>query len=210
MAQSVNLSEREQRAYMRYHQDGLADLLIGLGILLAGLNMLLDWDVSLGALWVVLWLPIWLSAKKSITARRIPDVQVSREQYAGMLKAGVFVSGMLVLLVAAVLLVLWGQTTGNIPAWFLAVVREYFMVFLGLFGALVLAVAAWLSGLNRLYAYALLTAVAFVGGYLLNAPIALAVAVVGGIIMLWGLGMLVSFVRKYPLQQQGWAVRGEE
>ncbi len=202
MAQSVNLSEREQRAYMRYHQDGLADLLIGLGILLAGLNMLLDWDVSLAALWVVLWLPIWLSAKKSITARRIPDIQVSREQYAGMLKAGVFVSGMLVLLVAAVLLVLWGQTTGNTPAWFLAGLRQYLIVVLGLFGALVLALAAWLSGLSRLYAYGLLIAVAFVGGYLLNAPIAPAVTVVGGIVMLWGLGMLVRFVRKYPLQQQ--------
>ncbi len=202
MAQSVNLSEREQRAYMRYHQDGLADLLIGLGILLAGLNMLLDWDVSLGALWVVLWLPIWLSAKKLITARRIPDVQVSREQYAGMLKAGVFVSGMLVVLVAAGMVVLWGQETGNTPAWFLAGLGQYLIVVLGLFGALTLAVAAWLSGLNRLYAYALLTAVAFVGGYLLNAAIALAVTVVGGIVMLWGLGMLVRFVRKYPLQQQ--------
>jgi len=202
MAQSVSLSEPEERAYMRYHQDGLADLLVGLGILLAGLNMLLDWDVSLGALWVVLWLPIWLSAKRSITARRIPDGQVSREQYSGMLRAGVFISGMLVLLVAAGMVALWGQEMGSTPAWFLAALREYLMVVLGLFGALILAVAAWLSGLNRLHAYALVTAVAFVGSYLLSAPIALAVAVVGGIVMAWGLGMLVRFLRKYPLQQQ--------
>jgi len=119
-----------------------------------------------------------------------------------MLKAGVFVSGILVLLVAAILLVLWGQTTGNIPAWFLAGLRQYLIVVLGLFGALALVVAAWLSGLSRLYAYALLTAVALVGGYLLNAPIALAVTLVGGMVMAWGLGMLVRFVRKYPLQQQ--------
>ena len=202
MAQSVSLSEPEERAYMRYHQDGLADLLVGLGILLAGLNMLLDWDVSLGALWVVLWLPVWLSAKRSITARRIPDGQVSREQYSGMLSAGVFISGMLVLLVAAGMVALWGQEMGSTPAWFLAALREYLMVVLGLFGALILAVAASLSRLNRLHAYALVTAVAFVGSYLLNAPIALAVAVVGGIVTAWGLGMLVRFLRKCPLQQQ--------
>lgn len=75
------------------------------------------------------------------------------------------------------------------------------MVVLGLFGALVLGVAAWLSRLDRLYAYALLNTVVLVGGHLLNPAIALAVAVVGGIVMLWGLGMLVRFVRKYPVQE---------
>jgi len=200
MVQYVDSKERKQRAYMRYYQDGLADLLIGLAILLAGLTMLVDWDIPLGAVWVVLWLPIWLSAKKAITARRIPDVQVSREQYSGMMKAGLFVTGMLVLAVMAGVVVLWGQRTGNIPSWFLTGLREYLMVVLGLFGALVMSVSAWLSGLKRLYAYGLLIAVVFVGGYLLNAPIPLSVTVVGSIIMLWGLGMGVSFVRKYPVQ----------
>lgn len=64
-----------------------------------------------------------------------------------------------------------------------------------------LSVAAWLSGLDRLHAYALLTATAFIGGYLLSASIATAVTVVGGIIMLWGLGLLVRFVRRYPKQR---------
>ena len=200
MVQYVDSKERKQRAYMRYYQDGLADLLIGLAILLAGLTMLVDWDIPLGAVWVVLWLPIWLSAKKAITARRIPDVQVSREQYSGTMKAGLFVTGMLVLAVMAGVVVLWGQRTGNIPSWFLTGLREYLMVVLGLFGALVMSVSAWLSGLKRLYAYGLLIAVVFVGGYLLNAPIPLSVTVVGSIIMLWGLGMGVSFVRKYPVQ----------
>jgi hypothetical protein len=198
----MSSKEREQRAYMRYHQDGLADLLIGLGILLFGLNMLLDWDVPLAAVWVVLWVPIWMSAKKSITARRMHDVEVSMERYDGIRKAIVFVAAVLLLPLVAGLVVLWGQSRGTLPPWFLAGLREYLMIVLGLFGALVVAVAAWLSGLNRLHAYALVTAVALVGGYLLDAPIALAVTVVGAIVMLWGLGLLVRFVRKYPLQQQ--------
>ncbi len=202
MAQNVNFSEHQQQAYMRYYQDGLADLLIGLGILLFGAFMVADWDLPLASFWVVIWLPLWLSAKRSITARRIQNVEVSTQEGAGMMKAGAFIAGMLMLAAAAGLVVLWGQTTGNIPTSFFLAMREYLMVVLGVFGVLVCAVAAWLSGLNRLYAYALVTAVAFAGGYLLNAPIALAVAVVGGIVMLWGLGMLVRFLRKYPLQQQ--------
>lgn len=201
MAQSVSLSEPEERAYMRYHQDGLADLLVGLGILLFGLNMLLDWDVPLAAVWVVLWVPIWMSAKKSITARRMHDAEVSMERYDGIRKAIAFVAAVLLLPLVAGLVVLWAHSRGTLPPWFLAGLREYLMIVLGLFGALVVAVAAWLSGLNRLHAYALVTAVALVGGYLLDAPIALAVTVVGAIVMLWGLGLLVRFVRKYPKEQ---------
>jgi len=198
MAQNVGLKEREQRAYMRYYQDGVLDLLVGLGILLAGLTMLVDSDFPLPVLWVVLWVPVWMSAKKWITARRLPDVEVPKEHLAGMMRAGVFIVLMLVLALLAGMVVLWGRSTGSVPAGFLEGLREYLMVVLGVTGAFVMGVAAWLSGLGRLYAYAMLTAVAFVGGYLLHAPFALALTVVGGVITLWGGVMLVRFVRKYP------------
>ena len=198
MVENIDSIESEQRAYMSYHEDGLLDLLLGLAILLGGLNMLLDWEISLGALWVVVWLPLWLAAKRWITARRMPVVAVSEEQYAGMMRAAVFVVVALILAVFAGMVVLWGQSTGNMPAWFFEGLREYLIVVLGLFGVLVIAVAGWLSGLNRLYAYAAMTAVAFVGGYLLKAPMALAVTMTGAVITLWGGVMLARFVRKYP------------
>jgi hypothetical protein len=201
MVHSVNMERREEGGYMRYHEDGLADTFVGLGVLLAGLMMLFDWDISLGGVWVVLWLPLWLAAKRSITARRVPDVQVSSEQYSGALKAAIFMCSMLIALVAAGMLVLWGQVSGYIPAWLLAALREYLMLVLGLFGAVVSGTAAWLSGLQRLYAYALLTAVASVVGYLLGAPIALVVTLMGGVVALWGVGLLIRFVREHPVQQ---------
>jgi hypothetical protein len=198
MAQNVSSIEREQEAYTSHHMDGLLDLLVGLAVALGGLSMLLDLDVPFAAVWVVVWLPVWMSAKKAITARRMADVGVSKEQYTGMMRAGVFGVAVLVVAVFAGMVVLWGQSIGNMPTWFFEGLREYLIVVLGLFGALVIAVAGWLSGLNRLYAYAAMTAVAFVGGYLLNAPIALAVTVVGAIIAFWGGVMLARFVRKYP------------
>ncbi len=200
MAQNVGSKEREQRAYMRYQEDGVLDLLVGLGIVLAGLTMLVDSDFPLAALWVVVWVPIWMSAKKLITARRLPDVEVPKEHLAGMMRAGVFIVLMLVLALLAGMVMLWGRSTGSVPVGFLEGLREYLMVVLGVTGAFVMGVAAWLSGLGRLYAYAMLTAVAFVGGYLLHAPFALALTVVGGVITLWGGVMLVRFVRKYPIQ----------
>ena len=199
MAQSINPGIDEQRAYMSYHEDGLLDLRVGLAILLGGLTMLLDSDVPLGAVWVVVCLPAWLAAKKSITARRMPDAEVSEEQYAGMMRAGVFIVLMLVLAVLAGMVVLWGRSTGSVPAGFLEGLREYLRVVLGVTGAFVMGVSAWLSGLDSLHAYAVLTAVAVVGGYLLHAPITLAVTVVASIIMLWGAGMSVRFVRKYHM-----------
>ena len=200
MVQNVGSRDREHQAYMSYHEDGLLDLMIGLAVLLGGLYLLVDWDIPLGAVWVVLWLPLWLSAKKSITGRRIPNVEISEERYAGMMKAATFVVITLVMLVFAGSLLLLGQSGGLVPSWFVAGMREYLTVVLGMVGALVMTVAAWLSGLNRLHAYALLTAVAFMGSYLLPAPAGLAVAVVGVVVMLWGLVMLSRFVRSHPVQ----------
>ena len=200
MVQNVGSRDREHQAYMSYHEDGLLDLMIGLAVLLGGLYLLVDWDIPLGAVWVVLWLPLWLSAKKSITGRRIPNVEISEERYAGMMKAATFVVITLVMLVFAGSLLLLGQSSGLVPSWFATGLREYLTAVLGLVGAFVITIAAWLSGLNRLYAYALLTAVAFVGSYLLQAPAGLAVAVVGGVGMLWGLVMLSRFVRSHPVQ----------
>jgi len=57
MAQNVDSGVHEQRGYMRYQEDGLADLMIGLAILLGGLYILADWDIPLGPLSVVCTTP---------------------------------------------------------------------------------------------------------------------------------------------------------
>jgi hypothetical protein len=200
MKHDIRMNERQHPAYMSYHEDGLLDLLLGLAVLLAGIYALADLGMPLGAAWVVLWLPIWLSAKKSITTRRIPGVEISGQRYDGLWRAAAFVIATVVLLVFAGLAILWGRNAGFIPTQFVTALAERLPLALGLFGALVLAVAAWLSGLNRLYAYALVTAVAFVGAYLLGAPLALAVALVAACVSVWGAVLLVRFLQTHPLR----------
>jgi hypothetical protein len=201
MAQNVSSKGREQPAYMSYHQDGLLDLAIGVAVLLAGVYALVDLDVPLGAAWVVLWLPIWLAAKKSITARRAPNIEISKAQYEGMWRAAAFVIAVLVLLVLAGLVLLWGRNAGFVPEEFVVALAERLMPVLGLVGTLVFGAAAWLSGLKRLYVYALLTAVALVGGYLFSVPFALAVTAVAAGVTVWGTVLLVRFVRTHPIQE---------
>jgi len=196
----IGTQERKEQAYMTYHEDGLLDLLIGLAVLLGGLYMLVDLDIPLGGVWVVLWLPIWLSARKTITSRRLPNVEVPNEQYVGLMRAAVFVVFTLVLLVFAGSLLLLGHSSGLVPSWFVSGLREHLTLVLGLIGAFVMTIAGWLSGLNRLFAYALLTALGFAGTYWLQAPAGLAVAVAGGVVMIWGFVMLSRFVRSHPVQ----------
>lgn len=200
MPQNVNLKECEQEAYMYYHQDGLADIFIGLGILSFGLGMFID-QAWLFTLIPAIFLPLWQAAKKSITAPRMNNVEFPSAQYASVKKAIGFLVGMLALAMVAGIAVFWGQSTGNMPLWlltWLTWLREYFMLAFGLFGAFLMSVSALLSGFNRLYAYAVLTVAVFAGGYLLNASLPLSVVLMGVMIFLSGLGLLIQFLRKYP------------
>jgi hypothetical protein len=200
MKDDIRMNERQHPAYMSYHEDGLLDLVLGLAILFAGIYALVDVGIPLGAAWVVLWLPIWLSAKKSITARRIPELGSSEQHYDGLWRAAGFVIAAVVLLVLAGLAVLWGRNAGLIPDQFVATLAEHLTLVVGLFAALIFGVAAWLSGLNRLYAYALLTVVAFVGAYLLGAPLALTVTLLAACVSVWGAVLLVRFLQTHPIQ----------
>ena len=200
MTHDTRFNERQHRAYMSYHEDGLLDLLVGLAVLLAGIYALFDLGIPLGAAWVVLWLPIWLSAKKSITARRIPGIEASEHQYDGLWRAAAFVIATIVLLVFAGLAILWGRNAGLVSTQFVTALAGHLTLVLGLFGALLLGVAAWLSGLTRLYAYAVVTAVAFAGAYLLGAPLAVAVTLVAACVSTWGAVLLVRFLQTHPLR----------
>jgi hypothetical protein len=205
MTQNQDSRHRDQEAYRYYLHDGLQDILVGLSLLFAGFYLSTDLSAALVAIWVVLWLPLWRSARKAIVAPRVHDTDVSPEQTARARRAGVFliviVAGSTLLAVVAGIGVLVGKETVLIPEWSISWLRQYLILALGLLAAVTLGVAAWLSGLNRLYAYAVVTLAVFSAGYLIDAPIPLAAAVIGGVVTLWGLVMLTRFVRRYPAQQ---------
>jgi hypothetical protein len=121
--------------------------------------------------------------------------------------------GILLVIVLSValgfLLGLWvyrGQSAGDTPAWLLATVawvRAHDTLAFGLFGAFLLSVSALMSGLKRLYAYALLTVIIAAGGYLLGAPLWQTIVFLGAMISLSGVILLNRFLGRYPVETSG-------
>jgi hypothetical protein len=101
------------------------------------------------------------------------------------------------------LVVFWGQSTGNASPWLLAAMawlREHATLAFGLFGAALLGVSALIFGLNRLYAYALLTIIISAAGYLLGVPLWVTVVLAGAMLSLSGTILLIRFLHRYPVE----------
>ena len=78
MSQSDELKKLSRKAYLSYHQDGLIDILIGLGVLGFGLMMLTDSVVFN----MMAWMPIifYVPLKNRITVPRFGYVQFTSER----------------------------------------------------------------------------------------------------------------------------------
>lgn len=195
MSQNTDLKEIERKAN-QYHGDGLIDIVIGLVILLAGISEIFD-QTSFAGVWVVLWLPMMMSAKKSITVPRMRYIAFTPK--ARWKVKAVIVTVVLVVAVLFTLGLVVFTKNDALPSWLTAWLREYSrMVW-----PAVLVGVGWLialaTGVKRLYAYAALSVIAFAGGYWFNLNFPLLFTVLGAVIVLSGIVVLVRFQRKYPI-----------
>jgi hypothetical protein len=203
MSQNTNLKEIERKANL-YHGDGLLDIAIGLGILSFAIAMILDQTAFTGV-WVVLWLPIMMSAKKSLTVPRMrhTDFRPAPNAQWKVKLVVVTVAGVVALLFTLGLVVFTrNETIPALTAW----IREYGLVVVGVLLAGLLSLIAWATGAKRVYAYAALAVIAFASGQWFNLEFPLYLTVLGTVILLSGMVVLVQFMRKYPIpkdQQTG-------
>jgi hypothetical protein len=195
MSQNTNLKEIERKANL-YHGDGLLDIAIGLGILSFAIAMILDQTAFTGV-WVVLWLPIMMSAKKSITVPRMrhTDFRPAPNVQWRVKLVIVTVAGVVALLFTLGLVVFTrNETIPALTAW----IREYGLVVVGVLLAGLLSLMAWATGTKRVYAYAALAVIAFASGHWFNLEFPLYLTVLGTVLLLSGMVVLVQFMRKYP------------
>ncbi|MFB0537099.1 MAG: hypothetical protein ACETWR_19230 [Anaerolineae bacterium] len=195
MSQNTNLKEIERKAN-QYHGDGLIDIAIGFVILLAGIAEIFD-QTSLAGIWVVLWLPIMISAKKSITVPRMRYIDFTpKAQWKVKL---VIVTVVLAVAVLFTLGLVVFTKNEILPPWLTAWLREYSRM---VWPAALVGVG-WLialaTGVKRLYAYAALAVIAFASGYWFNFDFPLLFTLLGAVIVLSGIVVLVRFMRKYPV-----------
>jgi len=190
MVEDINLKEIQRKVYMSFFQDGLWDIFLGLFILGWGITILTESVYLPGVFFIGIYFTIW-GIKKWLTYPRIGYVRFSSTSRR-RITARFLILGTAVLLVAVMMPVLWG--IGTRPQW----LADYFpLVFNGMLAAIVCFAAYW-ARVNRFYLYAALIFLGAVFHLWLSIRWEFGFIGAGGIIVLIGLGILISFLRKYP------------
>ena len=200
MVSDVNLKEIQRKVYMSFFQDGLWDIFLGLFIVGWGLAILTEAAYLPGISLIGLYFVIW-GIKKWLTYPRIGYVRFSATSRR-KITARFVILGTVVLLLGLLAAVLWG--IGTRPQW----VADYFpLIFSGMLAAIVCFAAYWARA-NRFYLHAALIFLGAVFHLWLGIRWEFGFIGVGGIIVLIGLGLLISFLRKYPRMAE--EVQGED
>jgi hypothetical protein len=190
MVSDVNLKQIRRRVYMSFFQDGLWDIFLGLFAVGWGLAILTDGTYLPGVMFIALYFGVW-GIKKRLTYPRIGYARFSATSRRRVTTRFVIL-GVVVLLVGVMAAVLWGISAR--PQW----LADYLpLVFNGILAAVVCFVAYW-GRVNRFYAYAALIFLGAVFHLWVGIPWEFGFIGAGGIIVLIGLAILVSFLRKYP------------
>jgi hypothetical protein len=203
MTKQNTLREIEKKAYMSYHQDGLLDIVIGLYALAFGLGIVADRILEFGfasimpAIMISIVLPIWIQAKRKITMPRIGFVKFgargSNKLFALLL--GLSIAGLGVFALFGVFL----ATGQNGRPWWIEILFQYGMIWIGLGSAVIGSLFAYTMGLKRLHGYGLLTLALLASSHFLSIPFEYPLLVIGSVIIASGAALLVQFIRRYPL-----------
>ena len=196
MSQSADLQKLEQRAYLSYQQDGLLDLIIGFAIFALGLNEAMDTTIWTFVTFMLIigYVPL----KKRITFSRIGYVEFNvKRRGLNMFVVSAVVILVLVLLLVGMLVVLLPSSTSSSAL--LLGIRQSPLMLYALLGFLGFGLTGLISGIRRLYVYALLSVGITLSAHVLNLPIYVPFLVFSGIVLTIGTIFLVRFLRRYPI-----------
>jgi hypothetical protein len=194
MTQETDFKKLQVRTYQFYQQDGLIDIIIGLMIIGFGLNMAFDNAAFLFMGWfpIILYVPM----KNRITVPRIGYVKF----YASnKIVFGLVIAGLLVLMLGMFVFFISGPDI--ISPGFQVWLKQYYLLLLGVVAALCFFGAGALTGISRLYVFAVLFLVIFSLGTWLNILPAIYVILTGVFVEAVGIWMMVRFLRKYPIAE---------
>jgi len=188
MQENVDLKQITKRVYMSYFQDGLWDILLGVYLLGWGVSIWQDLVAVMGGMWVVIYFSV-LGIKRAVVYPRSGYIKLNeaRKQQMKMVLLGV----VLFLLGFSV----FGMFAFNTrPAW----LNDYLMFLLITMFAVVIAILGYWWRVTRWYIYAAIVFMAAAAQQWLNMPTELGFFIPGGIIAMYGVGLFIQFLRKYP------------
>jgi hypothetical protein len=188
MQTDIDLKQIQRKVYLSYFEDGLWDICLGIFLVGWGLMFLLEFTAVVGGIWVAVYFLI-LGLKRWLTYPRAGYIKISgaRRQQVRMV-----ILGAVLFLLGLAVFFLFSLATR--PAW----LGDYFILLFGAMMAVVIAMLGYWWKVTHWYVYAGMVFLAAASHQWLDTPLNLTFIVPGGIIMLYGLVLLVVFLRRYP------------
>ncbi len=137
----------------------------------------------------------YAAAKRILTIPRIGFVKFSPHRAKAMQTIALIVFSLFALLGVVAFMQTEG---GGTPLWLLIAIENYMLV-IGVSVATSFCALGYTFRIKRMYAYALMTLIMFVTGHFLSYPLHYYLTLLGTLILLFGLAMLIRFIRRYPL-----------
>jgi hypothetical protein len=195
MSQDKQFKQLERKAYLSYQQDGIVDLLVGWATLAFGLNIAFD-----SSIWTFLgWMPIifYVPLKNRFTVPRLGYVKFDPHRgRPSKWTISFLIFGFLALsALGIVVFLLSNRPPSPVISW----IREYTLLFYGLVGVIGFGLAGLISGIRRLYLYALLSLLLMGGGQIIGVEEYIPFFLLGGSILVIGAVLLTRFIRRYPI-----------
>ena len=199
MENDSGFKELEKKVFRSYFNDGLWDIYGGIILLGFGLSLVTGWDYLILAFAIAAVFLLFF--RKSLIVPRLGQVKFSSERQVKTIRSIIIamVSLTFTALLGGFFFVMFSNN--SVPEWLDVWMKDYFLIGFGGMLALLVAVAAYVVGVWRYFAYAALTFIAYVIAGILrpNDMEGIPIVVVGGIILISGTVILKRFLRKYPL-----------
>ncbi len=198
MSEHVDLKELERKIYLSYHQDGLVDIFLGIGLILIGIILhpiLGEYVPTVAMVLIMLLVPVYAALKRATTIPRMGYVEFApkrRTRFALLLLIIVLITNVPLLLI---IMLTVGQQVSPVVFDF---VTSFLLVILGFFGTGLFVLIGILSEIRRFFGYAVVTLILFIISHFLFLHFALSMIGVGVIIIIVGFFQLGWFLRKYP------------
>jgi len=195
MSQHADLRELAHNVYVSYHQDGLIDLLVGWGTLAYGMN--LAFDASAFTLFGIVGILSYVPLKNRITVPRFGYVKFDME-HGGLGRTVAAFVALIVLIIMLLGIVVFLLSDSSTPPPGLTWIRENPSLLYALLGMIGFGLAGLITGIQRLFIYALLSPFLLVGGQVLGIRESGPILLLGSTILVTGAILLIRFLRKYP------------
>lgn len=190
MKELSDLKKIEKRLYFSYANDGLADIVMGLWMILAGFFMLIEQTAFMGlsGLPVLFYIPV----KKRVIIPRMGDVSFSKNR-----KKKISSTLMISIIAGAVLLLFlvfhFKYESGE------QLIRANLHVVFGLLIAILFSFVALFTTITRFYLYAILSILLFSINKLIVNSVPLTQLIFGAVVFITGIIYLVHFLINNPV-----------